>query len=233
MAETTFHFRQFSIRHDRCAMKVGTDGVLLGAWCSVPAEGSVLDIGTGSGLIALMVAQRAPRCTVTGIDIDADSLLQAADNAARSPFADRVRMELADVLEYQPPHPFSAIVCNPPFYTEDTLPPDGARAQARNAACLPLDALMRKASQLLATDGTLSLIVPYAVMGELVSAAMASGLSLCRRMTVRTVQRKPPKRVMLTFCRSGKGETREEEMVLNEAGGRSAAYALLCRDFYL
>ena len=137
MSNDIFRFKQFSVRHDRCAMKVGTDGVLLGAWGSVEGK-RILDIGTGTGLIALMAAQRNPEADVLGIDIDESAVAQASGNVAKSPFNRRIECILQDVLTFEPEAPFDAILCNPPFFTEDTLPDDKGRALARKSQnCLP------------------------------------------------------------------------------------------------
>ncbi len=112
--KNSFTFRQFVIHHDRCAMKVGTDGVLLGAWADLSGARRMLDVGCGSGLIALMAAQRAPEAEVWGIDVDAPSVEQAVENAAASPFARRVHLSLQDVCTYAPPQPFDHVLCTPP-----------------------------------------------------------------------------------------------------------------------
>ena len=151
MSNDVFRFKQFSIHHDRCAMKVGTDGVLLGAWGSVEGK-QILDIGTGTGLIALMAAQRNPEAEVLGIDIDPEAVLQAKENIAESPFSSRVRCILCDFRDADfssANTSFDAILCNPPFFTEDTLPDDVGRALARNNKSLPFDRLIPKAASLL------------------------------------------------------------------------------------
>ena len=114
MPNPFFAFKQFTIYHDRCAMKVGTDGVLLGAWGCVEGQ-RILDIGTGSGLIALMAAQRNPDAEVLGIDIDEGAILQARENVAQSPFCGRVGCILQDILTFQPEECYDSILCNPPY----------------------------------------------------------------------------------------------------------------------
>ena len=117
MSHSYFQFKQFTIHHDRCAMKVGTDGVLLGAWAPLIQPRHILDIGTGSGLIALMLAQRYPQAQVTGIDIDTASIEQAAANVAASPFAERVSVKCQALQALQDATAsFDAIACNPPFF---------------------------------------------------------------------------------------------------------------------
>ena len=159
MGSDSFRFRQFELRQDRCAMKVGTDGTLLGAWALMPGEasGRVLDIGTGTGLIALMMAQRYPEAEVTAIDIDAGAVSQARENVAASPFARRVTvMEMAlqqmgetSPVADQPSSRYDAIVCNPPFFVNSLVCPDARRTAARHASSLPLTDLAAAASVLL------------------------------------------------------------------------------------
>ena len=203
----SFRFRQFEVFHDRCAMKVGTDGVLLGAWADVCDGTRILDVGCGSGLVALMVAQRAPLASVVGVDIDREAVEQATENAARSPFAGRVVFEQADVRQYAPAFLFDHVVSNPPFFEEDTLPPDKAR---------------------------ISLILPVSTADRFVTLALAEGWGVARSCTVWTTLRKPPRRRMLTLARGWKGEAQQETLVLHAPdGGRSDAYQRLCGDFYL
>ena len=195
-----FHFRRFSLRHSRSAQKVGTDGVLLGAWADIAGAHRILDVGTGCGLIALMAAQRCEVAEVTGIDIDAPSVEEARENAAASPFADRISIERADILDYDAA-PFDHILSNPPYHTEPLLPPDARRAAARHTADLPLPALINRAAHLLVPGGTLHIILPTAAFTEATSAATACGLRLVRRTDVCTTAAKPPKRLLLAWQR--------------------------------
>lgn len=211
-------------------MKVGTDGVLLGAWAlgGAPAPPLVVDVGCGCGLIALMMAQRLPGVPIEAVDIDGPSLEDARANVAASPFAGRIALREGDFLSLPPFPEGTAFVCNPPFYTEDTLAPDVRRAAARNCRALPLEDLVGRAS-----CGTLSLVLPAALEGELLASAHAAGLHLRRLCRVRTTERKPPKRILAELGAEA-AEPQFSELVLTGPGGaRSEAYAALCRDFYL
>lgn len=225
-----FRFRRFSVDDGRSAMKVGTDGVLLGAWAleGAPAPPLVVDVGCGCGLIALMLAQRLPGVPIEAVDIDGPSLEDARANVAASPFAGRITLTEGDFLSLPPFPEGTAFVCNPPFYTEDTLAPDVRRAAARNSRALPLEDLVGRAS-----CGTLSLVLPAALEGELLASAHAAGLHLRRLCRVRTTERKPPKRILAELGAEA-AEPQFSELVLTAPGGaRSEAYAALCRDFYL
>lgn len=239
---SAFRFKQFSVKHGRSSMRVGTDGVLLGAWADVAVCrdvpcAKVLDIGCGCGLISLMVAQRCPSCHVLGIDVDAPSVLEAAENAAESPFADRVEFSLADIREFctdENAGAYSLILCNPPYYTEDTLPPEHRRSVARNSAHLSFDVLVRSACRLLAENGVFAVVVPMAARGEFVAVAMENGLHIRRECRVQTVSRKTPKRVLLEFGFQSSNDVALSSLLLqDDDGGRSAEYSALCGDFYL
>ena len=234
MSEPVFRFKQFNVRHDRCAMKVGTDGVLLGAWATVEGCRRILDIGTGTGLVALMAAQRATMAQVVGIEIDDEAVRQACDNVADSPFAARIAIVSADIRHYESDAPFDAILCNPPFFSEDTLPDSPSRALARHNALLSFEALLEAAVRLLSSDGLFTVILPHAECTRFTTEAFCRGLFLTRQCHVHTVSHKPPKRVLLTFSRSAPIATAPETLVLQNADGtRSEAYTTLTKDFYL
>ncbi len=228
---TCFNFKRFSVRQDRCAMKVGTDGVLLGAW----AEGGrrILDVGSGTGLIALMMAQRFPDAVVDGIDIDGEACLEAQENVQASPFADRVRIQNYRLQDFQA-EPYDAIVSNPPFFVDSLKCPDGKRSLARHSDSLPFGDLFAGAVRLLHPGGVFSLIVPSEVVGRVESEGYALGFRLVRRCAVKTVERKSPRRFLLAFCKGGVRPLESEEVVLTVAGGeRSEWYSRLTADFYL
>lgn len=237
MANPYFDFKQFRVRHDRCAQKVGTDGVLLGAWAKVPQgdEMRILDIGTGSGLIALMMAQRYAHAQVVALDIEPESLEQARENIEESPFKERMSTELCDIRNYEGVPLFDVIVCNPPFYTTDTLPPSPERALARNAALLPFSDLAQAVSRLLSEEGCFSVVLPCDAKQDFVTQCLIHGLQLSHLCWVKTVERKPAKRCLMTFNRKTKkgAPLMESTLVLQDGASRSEAYQLLMQDFYL
>ena len=241
MAGEAFRFKKFQVSHHRSSMPVGTDAVLLGAWadtgvCMSRPQARVLDVGCGCGLIALMVAQRCPSVTVVGIDIDPPSIEEANENALQSPFADRVGFLLADVCDFafRDVEKYELILCNPPYYTEDTLPPDERRSRARNTSSLSFAQLLRSVSALLATDGVFSVVIPMQARDIFVGQAMLHGLHLHRECRVVTVSSKTPKRVLLEFGFQSYMDVILSSLVLQEpGGGRSCEYAQLCKDFYL
>jgi len=232
--ENTFRFKQFSIRHDRCAMKVGTDGVLLGAWTNVEKAKTALDIGTGSGLIALMLAQRNPALHVFGIDIDRGAAEQALENVQESPWTDRIVIKQADFTQDTAEGAkYDLIVSNPPFHTEDTLNPDAARTAARHTCSLPVPVLIRKAAAMLSAHGRLSLIVPTALAPAVIGQAAASRLYLCRRTDVKTTPQKPPRRTLLEFSPQAVPCDATILTLRDEHKLATPAYQALTAEFYL
>ena len=212
-------------------MKVGTDGLLLGAW----AQGGkhVLDIGTGTGLIALMMAQRFPDAHVDAIDIDADAASQAEDNARRSPFADRVAVRCVSLQEYVAEREYDSIVCNPPFFTQSLQSPDSKRTLARHSVALPFDDLFRHARRLMSEDGVLSIVVPSDALSQIETAAVMNNLFLVRRCLVRTTRKKPARRLLLSFSQKPSPFHDEEGVIQEAVNEPSEWYRNLTCDFLL
>lgn len=253
MSKEIFKFKQFELSHARSSMRVGTDAVLLGAWAELPHESCrdafgmpsgcvrdlhILDVGCGCGILALMAAQRFDGCQVLGIDVDKESVTEAVQNAERSPFAGRVRFVESDVrtLSENEYGRFSLILCNPPYYTEDTLPPDPRRSCARNAAHLSFGELLAAVSRLLLPDGVFAVIIPMQARAGFLQEAWNVGLHIRRECRVHTAANKESKRVLLEFCRGRHDEVEGamSTLVLQDAhGGRSQEYSALCKDFYL
>lgn len=236
MKSNAFQFQHFSVRHDRASMKVGTDGVLLGAWCQVLTARTALDIGTGSGLIALMIAQRSTDLQhIVAIDIDKESVSQARENFENAPFGSRLSAQEMDFLAPTFPEDtrFDLIVCNPPFFTEQTASPTLARDHARRSDSLPLPSLFRNAASLLSPTGRFSLILPYKRSGECVATAVAYGLHLCRRTDVRQRNNREYVRSLLEFSFQMSATEYSTLTLTDDSGQRSAAYAQLTQDFYI
>ncbi|MCA9182656.1 MAG: methyltransferase, partial [Planctomycetales bacterium] len=155
---TAFRCKQFTVRHDQCAMKVGTDAILLGAWSAAVEPKRILDIGTGSGIIALMLAQRFPAAYVTAVEINSAACEQACGNFAIAPFYDRLTLTHSAVQEFRPKGSYDLVVCNPPWFQKSFKPLDAARTMARHSDSLSLDELGAAASRLLSPGGVLNVI---------------------------------------------------------------------------
>ena len=227
-----FRFKQFEIEQDRCAMKVGTDGVLLGAW----AQGGrrILDIGSGTGLISLMMAQRFPEAEVVGIDMDADACGQARENVMASPFRDRVEIVCCRLQDFGGTGVFDAIVSNPPFFVDSLKNPDSKRTMARHTDSLPFRDLFAGVKRLLSDEGVFSAIVPVEVVEQFVAESCMLGFYLIRKCGVKTVERKQPKRFMLSFAKHRISPYEEHvETMMDSQGNRSEWYRKITEEFYL
>ena len=235
MAKNSFQFKQFTVYQDRCAMKVGTDGTLLGAWANAPiAAARILDIGTGTGLIALMMAQRFPEAQVTGIDIDEDAVQQAQENVVGSPFVNRIMINREDATKMDDKAGYDAIVCNPPYFVDSLTCPQDQRTLARHAVSLTYESLMHAASKLLKTDGILSLVIHADNQDNVESAAAFEGLFLTRICLIKTTPNKLPKRHLVEFRKHPVEQVNFEEQVLESfPGQRSDWYHNLTKDFYV
>lgn len=235
MANEYFAFKRFSVWQQRCAMKVGTDGTLLGAWaeCGAPHTPAgtpphILDIGTGSGLIALMMAQRFPEAAVTAIDIDAEAVAQARINIEVSPFAARITVVQTAVQHFHPDMAFNSIVCNPPFFINSLECPDIRRAASRHASSLSYADLTSAAYRLLKPTGILSLVIPADCRERMESAAAIAGFFPSRACAVKTTPAKQPKRYLLAFAKQPPAGFSNSELVIG-----SDEYRRLTADFYL
>lgn len=228
-----FQFKQFTIEQERCAMKVGTDGCLLGSWADISHCRRILDIGTGSGLIAIMCAQRS-NAAVTGVEIDSDAAAQANENAARSPWSERIEIINCDALSYVSKEPFDAIVSNPPFFNSSLKCPDTARTFARHDDSLSCPSLIGKASELLCARGTLSVIVPHDLMDTWCNEGLFKGLSPRRITRVHTLPHKAAKRVLIEFVKGAHALPHIDDFTLESTPGNYSEEARkLLKDFYL
>lgn len=235
MSNNSFTFQKFTIHQDRCAMKVGTDGVLLGAW----AHGGkrILDIGTGTGLVAIMLAQRFADAHVTAVEIDHNAALQACYNAKCSPFASRIGIVETSIQNFEVygTQLFDSIVSNPPFFTDSLKNHDSQRATARHADTLTYRDLFTAVKRLLVEDGEFSAIIPSNCLTSFIAEAYLAHLVPIRQLAIRTTPRKQPKRILVSFghTSSESNATNKEQCLMNPDGSRSDWYINLTSDFYL
>ncbi len=234
--EKVFRFKHFEVLNDRTAMKVGTDGVLLGAWCDVTGARRVLDVGAGCGVISLMVAQRNDMTQIDAVEIDKDSADEAALNFSRSPWSNRLHIEHYDFNEFamrDMVEGYDLIVSNPPFFTNGILPPEASRMSARHTRNLTYGQLLRNAGRLLAEDGKIALITPFDNIKEIVEECVFNNLNISRKIDVISVEGLPPKRVLWELVKHP-CQLLENNLVIEVAPGvYSDEYVNLCKDFYL
>lgn len=232
-----FQFKQFSIEQDRCAMKIGTDGVLLGAWTPIQHNpNSILDIGTGTGIIALMLAQRSDAGQIDALEIDENAYEQAVDNFENSPWSETLFCFHAGLDEFveEPEDEYDLIVSNPPFYTEDYFSNNEQRDLARFADAMPFEDLIEAAALLLSEDGIFSVIIPFKEEEQFVALANEYELYPMKITRVKGTPTSEIKRSLLAFSRSEKTNHQIDELVIETARHiYTAEYIELTKDFYL
>ncbi|PVX46207.1 tRNA1Val (adenine37-N6)-methyltransferase [Flavobacterium sp. 103] len=232
-----FQFKQFSLEQDRCAMKIGTDGVLLGAWTPIENNPfSILDIGTGTGIIALMLAQRSYAEQIDALEIDEDAYEQAVDNFENSPWGDRLFCFHAGVDEFveEPEDEYDLIVSNPPFYTEDYKTENPQRDLARFSDALPFEDLIEAAALLLSENGIFSVIIPFKEEENFIAIAKEYELHPIKITRVRGNLTSDIKRSLLAFSRNESDTILTDELII-ETGRHiyTPEYIELTKDFYL
>lgn len=236
MANPYFSFKQFTVWHDQCAMKVGTDGALLGAWAPLrDSDRQLLDVGTGSGLVALMMAQRCA-AHIDAIDIDAPACGQATSNVARSPFAGRIDVYHSSLADYQPEEgrKYDLIVSNPPYFVQSLRCPNRERSQARHADSLSLPDLLRDSARLLSSTGRMALILPYDQRTWLLTEAQAQGFFPSKETRVSTRMGLPPKRLLMELRRHPSEPVIDSLAIeADETHRYTEAFIALERPFYL
>lgn len=198
-----FRFKQFTVCDERSAMKIGTDGVLLGAWADIEDDSRILDVGTGTGLIALMLAQRNASAEIVGVDISHEAIGEARDNFLNSPWAKRLSVTEGDVCSFESNEKFDHIVSNPPYFVDSLHSPDSLRTMARHTSSLKFEDLVTSAVRLLRPGGRLSVILPTECTMQFRFAAFGR-LWLCRQLNVVTKAGDSPRRTLMEFCLSDK-----------------------------
>ena len=234
MSNNYFQFKKFTIEQSGCAMKVGTDGCLLGSWFDCSQSRYILDIGTGSGLIAIMAAQRCKDAYITGIEIDVDAANQAKENVKNSPWRERIEIVTGNLLDYNTDKLFDTIVSNPPYFVNSLKCDNDSRTLARHNDSLDCKDFFKKTESLLRPGGKIYIIIPCDIFEEWNFAAIVNGFSPTRAVYIKTTPRKQPKRVMVEFGRENCTMHKEETLVLEtEPGVYSKEAQELLRDFYL
>ena len=238
MSNKAFQFKEFKIEQNRCAMKIGTDGVLLGAWTPLEHQpDSILDIGTGTGLIALMLAQRSPALLIDALEIDENAYEQAVENFENSDWSDRLFCYHAAfdefIEEMQDEEKYELIVSNPPFYSEDFTSENTQRNQARFAEALPFSELLTGVSKLLSKEGIFSCIIPHREEKNFLQLAQESGLFPQKITRVRGTRDSGIKRSLINLGFT-KEKTLDEELIIEiSRHNYTEEYKKMVSPFYL
>lgn len=236
MPNPYFKFKQFTVYHDLCAMKVGVDGVLLGVWAPLQGdEKQILDVGCGSGLITLLISQRS-KAYITGIDIDKYAVMQSLINIDASLWTERIHIFESSLQGFQPDNEgtFDLIVSNPPYFVNSLKTPDESRNLARHADSLSIDDLLTHANRLLNNKGRICLILPLSEIVHCVKCAEKLNLFCRRKVVVYPKPGKQAKRVLLELSKV-KGSMEESELLIETESRHtySPEFTALVKDFYL
>ena len=228
-----FQFKQFSITQNLCAMKVGTDGVLIGAWTKTP-NGAVLDIGSGTGLIALMIAQHNANCFIDALDLNKDAFLQTKTNVENSTWYNRITAHHIALQDFKPNKKYQLIVSNPPFFVNSSKSGSEVKNLARHTDELSFNDLLQSVANLLLPDGLFSVVLPFVAATAFIELAKMHHLYLNRLCEVKPNLAKPPKRVLMEFSLHEKEpETTTLTVETNQRHVYTPAYQNLTKEFYL
>jgi len=228
-----FQFKQFFIAHDKCAMKVNTDGILLGAIADIRHKRHILDLGTGSGLIAIMLAQRSCEETqITALELEPNAYRQAAENCRNSAFSDRLQVCQGNVLDYDFSQKFDLIVSNPPYFTDSLATRSYERDLARSASQSHLDWLLQ-AKKWLSENGEISFILPFDSAEKLLSQSQTSGLFCTKIYRIITKQGQQPKRMIVSFSLQHQPIIEQALVIYTAENQYTEAFKQLTRAFYL
>lgn len=225
-----FRFQHFSIQQSKNVFRVGTDGVLLGALCSLSSPKNILEAGTGSGLISLMLAQRESSAKILAIDINSEAIELAGINFKNSPFSDRLKIKFQDFKDFESDEKFDLIVCNPPFFEENNSAKD---ILARQQVELNFENLIEKSSQFLSSDGVFSVIIPSFSTDEFVDLAMECQLNLVRKVNVFGIEGGSLKRNILEFSFASKDVEVLDFTIEKSPRNYSEQYLQLTKDFHV
>lgn len=215
-------------------MKVGTDSILLGAWTSIPASGRILDIGSGTGILALMMAQKDKEAFIDAVEVDESAAYQCQENIANSSWANRITVFFTAIQDFGVTHTYDLIITNPPYFSTDLAALKLPRSLARQGKDLDTASLIFQVDRLLKKTGTCTMVLPYASLKEVEEILEPYQLFLQKICRVRMTPLKPPSRILLLLGRERK-TLKEEEIVIQTGGANeySQAYRDLTRDFYL
>ena len=234
MEKNFFRFKQFVVHDDRATHKIGTDAVLLGAWVNATGVHTALDIGTGSGVIALMLAQRTPSLAkIDAVDVEQTNFLQASQNIARSPWPQKITAHPVAIQEFFPQQKYDLLISNPPYFVNSLLPPKVERSKARHTTSLSHYDLLKAAERLLIPSGRFGVILPAAEGDQFQVMAKKFRLYCSRRLAFFSRMQKPQERWLLEFTFTPADPFTETLVLYHEGNKWSDEYKTLTDDFYL
>jgi tRNA1Val (adenine37-N6)-methyltransferase len=232
-ANQPFRFKQFAVAQSKCAMKVNTDGVLLGAWADVSNAKQILDVGTGTGVIALMMVQKNLIANVDAIDIDADAFLQAKENFEQSAWRDRLLAYHVSLQNFHPTIRYDIIITNPPYFVDDTKTGNQRKNVAKHSIELSYADLLVGVSRLLTEDGKFFVVLPAFNLAPFETEAAFHFLFITQLIEVIAVDGKAPYLVLIELQRKGNPYLKDSLTIQNTNGDFTDAYKMLTKDFYL
>ena len=228
-----FRFKQFEVDQAGCAMRINTDGVLLAAMVSHSQPATVLDVGTGTGVIAMMLAQRFPGASVDAVEIDPSAAAAAEANFSNSPFADRTRLYALGIEEFSPPHPYDLIVSNPPYFVNDLKNPEKRKEIARHPGEFFFDMLLRKSAAMLQKTGSLWLILPVKQAEKVVVNAVLQRLFPVKIISIFSDHTKEPFRKIICLAFGQQQTVHEQVYIYASQGVYTDQYKQLLGNFFL
>lgn len=227
-----FQFKHFSVTQADNAMKVGTDAMLLGSLAAAENPSRILDIGSGTGVLALMAAQRFANAYVCGVEIDAKSAAEGSANFRNNPWSQRMEMVRSNFLEFQSESPFDLVLSNPPFYQSRLENLDARLAQSRHESALPVEAMLERVGEILASSGAFWVIIPIETQNHWVQTAQTKGLFPAKEISIQGNPKAETKRVILCFSKNQQATTQSHFMVRNLDGSYSKEYIELTKEFH-
>ena len=229
-----FHFKQFSISQDLTAMKVGTDSILLGAWLKIEKKYcSILDVGTGTGILALMLAQKKSDAKIVGLEIDESAYQEALCNSGKSAWSNRLEIHHVDAKHWKSDAIFDLIVCNPPYFKNGILSDESKKAKARHQLTLSIENLIEIWERCGKNNSDMACVLPFESSIQIMEMVRNKNYYLKNYLTVKTLPEKPVKRVLLHFSKTPCESIHSELTIFSSPERYSREYIELTKDFYL
>ena len=229
-----FNFKKFSIHQNNAAMKIGTDGILIGSWVNVSKKFRALDIGSGTGIITIMLCQRNLNLELDSIELSANAIMDAKINIENCNWSDRIKLFHQDLKDFHPDSNYDLIVSNPPYFKKSLQPSNSERSKARHQNDLKLEDILKFSKQHLTKDGSLNIILPFEQKSEAIEFAKKHGFNSIRECDVHPKPNKAPHRILIEFSRNENKQIIKESLVIEDAGRHnySEDYKKLTREFY-